>query len=153
MKRVLILCTGNSARSQIAEGLFRALGGDRVEVFSAGTHPAGFVHPQAVQTMRERGIDISGQVSKSMDLYLEEEFDYVITVCDEANQVCPVFPGPHKRLHWSTPDPSFITGDEETRKTAFRTTVARLEQKVKDLLSEIEKRNTEIRSQKSETKN
>ena len=137
VKRVLILCTGNSARSQIAEGLFRHLGGNEFEVHSAGTHPAGIVHPQAVETMKERGIDISGQRSKSLDGYVNERFDYVITVCDDANQECPVFPGPTKRIHWSTPDPSFGGGSEQDRKSAFAATISILEARITNFLNEL----------------
>ncbi|MGB2868037.1 MAG: arsenate reductase ArsC [Bacteroidota bacterium] len=138
-KRILILCTGNSARSQIAEGLFRTLGGEDFEVHSAGTHPAGTVNPLAVETMKEHGTDISGQYSKSLKRFVNQRFDYVITVCDDANQECPVFPGPHTRLHWSTPDPSFVNGGDEDRKQAFRVTIGLLEKRIKDLLREIGK--------------
>src|SRR6188474_2598719 len=98
-KRVLILCTGNSARSQMAEGLLRHDASDRVEVFSAGVEPTA-VRPQAIAVMRELGIDISAQRSKSLDEFAGQEFDYVITVCDNANQRCPVFSGKTKRIHW-----------------------------------------------------
>jgi len=135
--RVLILCTGNSARSQIAEGLFRHLGGKGFEVHSAGTHPSGMVHPLAIETMKERGIDISTQASKAITLYEGQPFDYVITVCDQAYQECPVFPGAKTQFHWSTPDPSFFWGTEEERKEAFRATVTLLERRIKDLVPEI----------------
>jgi thioredoxin type arsenate reductase len=104
-KRVLILCTGNSARSQMAEGLWRHEAGDRFDVFSAGTKPTK-VRPEAVAVMKELGIDISGHRSKSVDEFLGQEFDYVITVCDHANEICPVFPGKTERLHWPFEDPS-----------------------------------------------
>jgi len=103
-KRVLFLCTGNSARSQMAEGLLRDLAGDRFEVLSAGTI-ASFVRPQAIAVMNELGIDISNHRSKSVDEFLNSDFDYVITVCDHANQHCPSFPGPVERIHWSVDDP------------------------------------------------
>jgi arsenate reductase (thioredoxin) len=109
--RVLILCTGNSARSQMAEGLLRHDGGERFEVHSAGTI-ASFVRPQAIEAMREIGIDISGHRSKSVEEFLGQEFDYVITVCDNANDNCPVFPGKTKRIHWSFDDPA-ESGDIE----------------------------------------
>jgi arsenate reductase len=118
-KRVLFLCTHNSARSQMAEGLLRALGGDRFEAFSAGTE-ATRVRPQAIQAMREIGVDISGQQSKTMERYLHEPFDAVITVCDDANEVCPVFFGAKKRLHWSFPDPSKALGSAEERLAMYR---------------------------------
>ena len=107
-QRVLILCTGNSARSQMAEGLLRHMSGDRYEVFSAGTRPVG-LNPNAVEAMREIGIDISGQRSKSVDEFVDQQFDYVITVCDNARESCPIFPGPGQRIHQSFEDPSAAT--------------------------------------------
>jgi arsenate reductase len=104
MKRVLFLCTGNSARSQMAEGMLRAFGGAAYEVFSAGTTPKG-LNPLAVQAMGEAGIDISGHTSKHLEQFLQQPFDYVITVCDRANESCPVFPGGRVRLHWGFDDP------------------------------------------------
>ncbi|MCA1605028.1 MAG: arsenate reductase ArsC, partial [Acidobacteria bacterium] len=103
-QRVLVLCTGNSARSQMAEGLLRHEAGDRFEVFSAGVDPTQ-VKPEAIEAMREIGIDISGQRSKSVDQFKNQQFDYVITVCDNANQQCPMFPGKAERIHWSIDDP------------------------------------------------
>lgn len=104
-QRVLILCTGNSARSQMAEGLLREMAGDRFEVFSAGTRPAG-LNPNAVAAMREAGVDISAHRSKSVDEFAGQQFDYVITVCDNARESCPIFPGGGKRIHRSFPDPA-----------------------------------------------
>jgi len=118
-QRVLILCTGNSARSQMAEGLLRALDGDRFEVFSAGSQPS-VVNPLAIAAMHERGIDISGHRSKHLREYLDQPFDYVITVCDQAAETCPVFPGRAQRIHWSFPDPAAVTGTDEERMAAFR---------------------------------
>ena len=118
-ERVLILCTGNSARSQMAEGLLRNMAGDRFEVASAGVSPT-HVRPEAVAVMGEIGIDISGHRSKSLDDFLGQQFDYVITVCDNANQHCPVFPGKTERIHWSIEDPAAVGGDEHTRLDAFR---------------------------------
>lgn len=118
-KKVLILCTANSARSQMAEGLLRAIGGDRFEVFSAGTIKS-HVRPQAVVVMQEVGIDITTHHSKSLDVYAGKDFDYVITVCDSANESCPVFPGIPKRIHWSVADPAAASGDEEVQLAAFR---------------------------------
>jgi arsenate reductase len=103
--KVLILCTGNSARSQMAEGLLRHMAGDRFEVFSAGTRPAG-LNPNAVAALGELGIDISGHRSKSVEEFSGQRFDYVITVCDNAKEACPVFPGSGKRLHQSFSDPA-----------------------------------------------
>jgi arsenate reductase len=118
-KRVLILCTGNSARSQMAEGLLRQDGGARFEVESAGVEPS-HVRPQAIEAMREIGIDISGHRSKSVDEFTGQEFDYVITVCDNAKEQCPVFPGKTTRIHWSFEDPAAAKGDEASRLAVFR---------------------------------
>lgn len=117
--RVLVLCTGNSARSQMAEGLLRHKGGTRYQVFSAGTHPS-VVNPLAIEAMREVAIDISHHRSKSVDEFAEEKFDYVITVCDNANKNCPVFPGQAKRIHWSFDDPAAASGSKEERLSVFR---------------------------------
>ena len=117
--RVLFLCTHNSARSQMAEGLLRHLGGGRVEAHSAGTE-ATRVRPLAIRAMAELGIDIGGQESKTLDRYLGEPFDAVITVCDQAAEACPVFPGAQRRLHWSFPDPSKARGDEDEQLAVYR---------------------------------
>ena len=117
--RVLFLCTHNSARSQMAEGLLRDRAGERFEVMSAGTE-ATHVRPLAIRAMDEIGIDVSSQESKTLERYLAERFDYVITVCDEANEACPFFPGAKKRLHWSFKDPSQAEGSEEERLAVFR---------------------------------
>jgi len=119
MKRVLFLCTGNSARSQMAEGLLRHMAGDRFEVASAGISPTK-VRPEATEVMREIGIDISQQRSKAVDDFVDREFDYVITVCDNANEQCPVFPGTTNRIHWSFDDPAAVEGDELARLAVFR---------------------------------
>jgi arsenate reductase len=118
-KSVLILCTGNSARSQMAEGLLRHLAGSRFEVFSAGTKPST-VRPEAIAAMQELGINISGQRSKSVDEFLAHPFDYVITVCDNAKETCPVFPAAAKRLHWPFTDPPGPESAEPERMAAFR---------------------------------
>ena len=110
-KRVLILCTGNSARSQMAEGLLRHMAGDRFSVFSAGTRPAG-LNPHAVQAMQELGIDISHHRSKPVDEFAGQSFDYVITVCDNAQESCPIFPGAGKRIHHSFEDPATAPPDQ-----------------------------------------
>ncbi len=117
--RVLFLCTHNSARSQMAEGLLRHVGGDRFEVFSAGTEP-GEVNPFAIRAMQEVGIDISTATSKHVEQFVGQDFDYVITVCDRANETCPIFPGDPKRVHWSFPDPSAATGTDDEKIRAFR---------------------------------
>ena len=116
---MLFLCTHNSARSQMAEGLLGHLAGDRFEPFSAGTEVT-HVRPEAIEAMRELGVDISGQVSETLNRYLGEPFDYVVTVCDDANEACPHFPNARRRLHWSLPDPSGATGTEEDRLKVFR---------------------------------
>jgi len=131
-KRVLILCTGNSARSQMAEGLLRHDAGDRFEVESAGVDPVA-VKPEAIEAMREIGIDISGHRSKSVDEFTEQEFDYVITVCDNANEQCPVFPGKMQRLHWSFSDPAAVQGSHETRLPAFREIRDQIRERLKTL--------------------
>ncbi len=117
--RVLILCTGNSARSQMAEGLLRHLAGGRYEVFSAGTHPS-LVRTEAIAAMRELGIDISGHRSKSVDEFRLQAFDYVITVCDNARESCSVFPGNARRIHWNFEDPAAAVGDQAVKLEAFR---------------------------------
>lgn len=117
--RVLFLCTHNSARSQMAEGLLRALGGARFAAYSAGTE-ATRVRPEAIAVMAELGMDISRQESKTLDRYLKQPFDAVITVCDAANETCPVFFGARRRIHWSVPDPSMATGPEEAQLRVYR---------------------------------
>jgi arsenate reductase len=118
-RRVLILCTGNSARSQMAEGLLRHDSGDRFEAGSAGTRPGG-VRPEAIAVMREIGIDISGHRSKHVEEFAGQQFDFVITVCDNAKESCPVFFGEAKRLHRSFDDPAALHGSEEERLALFR---------------------------------
>lgn len=118
-QRVLILCTGNSARSQMAEGLLRHDAGDRFEVFSAGTRPSQ-VRPEAIAVMRELAIDISGHRSKSIDEFRDQAFDYVLTVCDNAKESCPIFPGQTNRLHHSFDDPAAVEGSEQERLAGFR---------------------------------
>ena len=118
-QRVIFVCTHNSARSQIAEGLLRALGGDRFEVFSAGTEATG-VRPEAISVMAEIGIDIGEQQSKTLEPFLGESFAWLITVCDQAKESCPTIPGVSQQVHWSIDDPSSVEGDEATRLDAFR---------------------------------
>ncbi len=133
-KRVLILCTGNSARSQMAEGLLRHDAGEGFDVESAGTKP-GSVRPEAIAAMRELGIDISGQRSKHVDEFQGRKFDYVITVCDNAHESCPVFFGAAKRLHHNFEDPAALTGSEEERLALFR----RVRGELRDYLREFSK--------------
>ncbi len=117
---VLILCTGNSCRSHLAEGLLRKIAGDLFEVRSAGSKPAGYVHPRAIQVMHEVGIDISGHQSKSMTEFLQTPITTVITVCSQADQACPMFPGQVNRHHWPFDDPAKATGSEEEQLAVFR---------------------------------
>jgi arsenate reductase len=117
--RVLFLCTGNSARSQMAEALLRSYGGTDFEVASAGTDPKG-LNPLTIEVMAEAGIDVSKQQSKSLDRFLDQSFDYVITVCDRARDNCPTFPGDNERIHWSFDDPAAATGSHEQQLAVFR---------------------------------
>ena len=128
-RRVLFLCTHNSARSQMAEGLLRALGDERFEAFSAGTE-ATQVRPLAIRAMAELGIDISGQESKTLERYLDQPFDLVITVCDQANAACPVFFGAQERRHWSFPDPSQASGTEKEQLAVYRQVRDALRQRI-----------------------
>lgn len=127
--KVLILCTGNSARSQMAEGLMREMGGNNFEVASAGISPTQ-VRSEAIEVMKEIGIDISQQFSKDVDRFVADNFDYVITVCDNANEHCPIFPGQAKRIHWSFADPAKVEGDEATKLSAFRTIRDQIKQRI-----------------------
>src|SRR5215210_7832168 len=129
--KVLFLCTHNSARSQMAEGLLRHLAGERFEVMSAGT-VATQVRPLAVRAMDELGIDISSNESTNMARYLGEPFDHVITVCDEANEACPFFPHAAQRLHWSFEDPSRAEGTEEERLAVFRSVRDRIRDRIEE---------------------
>lgn len=134
--KVLFLCTGNSARSQMAEGLARELSGGRLEVFSAGTHPAGRVHPAAVEVMAELGIDISSARPKKIEDLPVCDFDWVITVCDQANQECPLWLGSGRRLHWSIPDPAAVEGTDEQIREAFRVARDDLKARISHWLAE-----------------
>jgi arsenate reductase len=133
LKRVLFVCTHNSARSQMAEALLTSAAGASFEACSAGTQ-AGELHPLAVEVMRELAMDISGQRAKPVDIYCDERFDYVITVCDEARESCPVWQG-GKQLHWSLSDPSRVGGNIEQKIAAFRDTRDRLSALVADFLA------------------
>jgi arsenate reductase len=117
---ILILCTGNSCRSHLAEGILQRALGDGFRVASAGSKPAGYVHPSAIKAMAEIGIDISGHRSKHLDEFLTDEVETVITVCGNADQVCPVFPGQVNRHHWGFDDPAHATGTEEEQMAVFR---------------------------------
>jgi arsenate reductase len=119
VEKILVLCTGNSARSQMGEGLFRHEGGGQYEIHSAGTKPSR-IRPEAVAVMKEIGIDISGHRSKSVDEFSGQSFDYVVTVCDSARDNCPLFPADIERIHWSFEDPAAVEGNDEVRLAAFR---------------------------------
>lgn len=127
--RVLVVCTGNSARSLMAEGLIRHRGGSHFEVHSAGTEPRG-VNPLTQKILVAAGVDSSWARSKSVNEYLGQEFDYVITVCDEARQACPVFPGVHQSLHWGYEDPAEATGTEDERLAVFRRVFIQLGERI-----------------------
>ena len=131
--RVLFLCTHNSARSQIAEGLSRKLGGDNIEVFSAGSEPTS-VHPLAAKVMSDIGIDLSGHRSKHLDEYRGQDFDYIVTVCDRVREVCPVFPDDPEQVHWSIPDPTVIEGNRQKQEKGFATIANELTTRIQFLL-------------------
>ena len=116
--QVLVLCTANSARSQMGEGLLREMAGEKMDVYSAGSEPS-VVNPFAIKAMEQVGIDISGHTSKSLDLYLDKEFDYVITVCDNAAANCPYFPGTATRIHWGLQDPAAVEGSDDEILASF----------------------------------
>jgi ArsR family transcriptional regulator, arsenate/arsenite/antimonite-responsive transcriptional repressor / arsenate reductase (thioredoxin) len=136
--RVLFLCTHNSARSQIAEGILRSKSSGLIEVFSAGTE-ATRIHPLAIQAMQAHQIDISGQHSKNMEQFLDQSFDYIITVCDRAKESCPVFPGDPVRIHWSFPDPAAVEGPERVRYQAFIETTVQMITRISYLTMMIER--------------
>ncbi len=137
MIKVLFLCTGNSCRSQMAEGLLRYFGNSRFEVYSAGVNPS-FVHPLAIKVMKEIGIDISNHRSKSVAEFLGQTFDYVITVCDKAKESCPNFPGEVKKIHWSFEDPAEATGTEEERLKVFRKVRDEIKEHILSFIKEFE---------------
>jgi arsenate reductase len=128
--RILVLCTGNSCRSIMAEALFRELGGERVAIQSAGSQPAGIVNPRTIQVLDEAGLDHAWARSKSMNEFLDQEFDHVLTVCDDAAEACPIFPGPAVRTHWNIPDPARATGTEDELLTVYRATLADLRERI-----------------------
>jgi thioredoxin type arsenate reductase len=136
--RVLFLCTHNSARSQIAEGILRHLSGGRIEAYSAGSQPTS-LHPLAIQTMAKMGIDISQQRSKHLDEYLDQSFDYIVTVCDRVRESCPTFPGDPERVHWSFIDPAAVEGSEKDRYKAFEQVALQLTNRIRYLVILIER--------------
>lgn len=140
-QRILFLCTHNSARSQMAEGLLRHLSQGRLQVSSAGSHPTT-VHPYAVETMAQMGIDIQEQRSRALESFVEQPFDYVITVCDKAREVCPTFPGSGPQLHWGFPDPLSIA-DDRARAEAFAETAERLKSRIEYFLTTLPQNQSE----------
>ena len=136
-KRILFLCTGNAARSQMAEGLARAFHGDEVDVVSAGSRPAGWVHPLAVRAMAAVGVDLHDQYSKSADEFLDQPFDAVITVCDSAAKDCPTWPGAKRVEHWPIVDPSYGPDDPATRYDRFVATRDELAKRIDEFIPTI----------------
>jgi arsenate reductase len=132
MIRVLFICTGNSARSQIAEAMLKKLGGRRFDVHSGGTTPASNVNPYAIEVLRERGVGTDRLTPKSLDVFLNQQFDLVITVCDKARQACPFFPGAKKMVHWSLPDPATFRGEHSEILEQFRHIRDAIEKRITD---------------------
>ena len=135
-KKILILCTGNSARSQMAEGLLKHITQNEYEIFSAGTKPSS-VRPEAIEVLREVGIDISKNRSKSVDEFTNQKIDFVLTVCDSAREICPYFPAQTKLIHHSFADPAEVQGDEKTRIQAFRNARDQIQKYLEDFFCEI----------------
>lgn len=136
-QRVLVLCTGNSCRSVMAEALFNHLGQGRIEAVSAGSQPAGYVHPTSIETLKRHDIPVGEPHSKSWDEFAGQSFDLVVTVCDAAAaESCPVFLGPVKKLHWSTPDPAKATGTDKEIEAAFDQAFFMLKENIEDYLND-----------------
>ena|ERR1043165_1600755 len=133
-RRILFLCTGNSCRSQMAEGIMNAIGGDRFEAYSAGTQPAGYVHSLAIEALAGMHIDISKATSKSLDVYLDDPWDMIITVCDDAKEACPVFPGQAVTAHWGFEDPAMFEGTDEQKRRFYKDTAMQIEWRIRLLL-------------------
>ena len=136
MKRVLVLCTGNSCRSQMAEELWEFLGQGEWEAESAGSMPSGYVHPLAIEAMRELDIDLSENTSKHLDQFTEQQFDLVVTVCDNAKESCPVFSGATQTLHWPFDDPADATGTDEEKMKTFRRVRDEIKTKIQAFLAD-----------------
>ena len=134
-QKVIFICTENSCRSQMGEGLLRNMAGDKYDVFSAGLKP-GFINPNAIKVMNELGVDISKHTSDDVTKYVGDEFDYIITVCDNANESCPIFPGKGKRIHWSFKDPADAVGNEEEVLDEFRKVRDQIKSTLKQFISE-----------------
>ncbi len=139
MKRVLVLCTGNSCRSQMAEGFFRHLGHGQWEAHSAGSAPSGYVHPLAIAAMKESGIDISSGRSKSVSEFAGQEFDLVVTVCDHANEACPFFPAAKDRQHWPFDDPAEARGTDPEKLPLFRRVRDEIRATVEEYLARVKR--------------
>ena len=135
MKKVLFLCTGNSCRSQMGEVVMNVIGKGRYQAFSAGAAPAGYVHPTAIKVMKEAKFPTDGLRSKSWDEFKGQEFDLIITVCDNAKQNCPVWPGTPQLIHWSFEDPAKVEGAESHKLEAFRKVMSEMQQRIRLLLS------------------
>lgn len=138
MLKIMFLCTGNSCRSQMAEGLANYFGSGKVKAYSAGLLPAGYIHPFAIKVMNEIGIDISKQSSKAIVENLLNDMDYVITLCGDAKETCPVTPSHIKKSHWGLPDPAKLEGSEEERLKGFRAVRDEIRKRVEEFLSNIE---------------
>jgi len=136
MKRVLVLCTGNSCRSQMAEELWESLSHGEWEAESAGSKPSGYVHPLAIEAMRELDIDLSENTSKHLDQFTDQEFDLVVTVCDNAKESCPVFAGATQTLHWPFDDPADATGTDQEKMTTFRRVRDEIKTKIQSFLAD-----------------
>ncbi|MDQ3128682.1 MAG: arsenate reductase ArsC [Chloroflexota bacterium] len=136
--RILVLCTGNSCRSILAEALFRELGGDRLAVSSAGSRPEGAVNPRTIEILDEAGIGHEWAHSKPMTDFLDQAFDHVLTVCDDAAEACPNFPGPAVRTHWSIPDPAGARGTAEEQLAVYRATLADLRKRISGFVATLE---------------
>ncbi len=147
--RVLFLCTGNSARSQIAEALLRDLSSGTIDAASAGSHPKS-LHPNAVRVMRKRGIDISAYRTKHLDELTDQPFDLVVTLCDRVREVCPEFPSPTRRAHWSLPDPSAEGAADRASYPAFERTAAELETRIRFLIAQLAEPATPRRSTRAD---
>ncbi len=136
-RKVLFLCTGNSCRSQMAEGFLKNLAEASFEIVSAGTYPSQ-VHPLAIKVMQEKGIDISNQSSKNVNHFMNQHFDDVITLCDSARQTCPIFPGKYRHIHWDLEDPAALEGDEDKRLNKFREARDQIEKNIKEYINQKE---------------
>ena len=135
MPRVLVLCTGNSCRSQMAEALWESLSQGSWQSESAGSRPAGYVHPLAIRAMQELGVDLSAHTSKSVDEFQGQDFDLVVTVCDQARESCPAFPGAQQTLHWPFDDPAGATGTDDDKMRVFRRVRDEIRQRIETYLN------------------